>query len=263
MLIVEKRLDVLVMKALIAGFKRISLTDVHNEPTFTLWLCGCNLRCPFCHNWKLAIGDREICKPIDINYIVDRVISTKKFITYLHVTGGEPLLQLAALEEIFRGVKDHDVSTSLNSNLTFPDRIERLLSKNLVDHIATDLKIPFDELSGLGRESGVLWKKFIESLEVILGYNVIFELRIPVARDLTLKYIEEVLSGIERLLNNMINMYCIVNPLVGEPLVDPRDRDWARRYCNPSMVQVYRVAEIVKERIGCKVYVKKWWSFGS
>jgi len=218
------------MKALIAGFKRVSLTDVHNEPTFTLWFCGCNLKCPFCHNWKLAVGDREICKPIDINYIVDKVISTKKFITYLHVTGGEPLLQLTALEEIFQGVKDHDISTSLNSNLTFPNRIEWLLSKNLVDHIATDLKIPFDELSGLAEKSSVLWKKFIESLEIIQRYNVIFELRIPVARDLTLKYIEEVLSSIERLLNNMLEDIVIHQWLKYIELLKSLKREWGVRY---------------------------------
>ncbi|RLG81901.1 MAG: anaerobic ribonucleoside-triphosphate reductase activating protein [Thermoprotei archaeon] len=251
------------MKAIVAGFKRISLTDVHNEPTFTLWFCGCNLRCPFCHNWKLAIGDRQLCKPIDINYIIDKVVSTKEFITYLHITGGEPLLQYIVLEEIFQGVKDHGISTSLNSNLTFPDRIEQLLSKNLVDHIATDLKIPFDELSGLTEESSILWRKFVESLKVIQGYNITFELRIPVARDLTLKFIEKVLFEVEELLNKMNSIYCIVNPLVGEPLVNPRDRSWARRYCNPSVAELYRVAEIIKERIGCRVYVKKWWSFGS
>ena len=254
----------LVMKVLIAGFKGVSLTDVHNEPTFTLWLCGCNLRCPFCHNWRLAMGDPELCRLVDINYIIDKVVLTKNFITYLHVTGGEPLLQLSALEEVFRGVKEHGVLTSLNSNLTFPGGVEQLLSKDLVDHIATDLKIPFGELSGLGKGSSVLWRKFIESLEVIRGYKVVFELRIPVARDLTLKHIEEALSGIEGLLKSMSNnMYCIVNPLVGEPIVNPRDRDWASKYCNPSMAEVYRVAEIVRERIGCRVYVKKWWSFGS
>lgn len=251
------------MKVFIAGYKRVSLTDVYGEPVFTLWFCGCNLKCPFCHNWRLAISDPEICRLIDTSEIIGKVVLTKDFITYLHVTGGEPLLQVSALEKIFRGVKEHGVSTSLNSNLTFPVRLEYLLSKGLVDHIATDLKIPFDELSGLGRESSILWRKYVESLDVISGYNVVFELRVPVAKDLTLRYVGEALSGIEELLKSIDNMYCIVNPLVGEPLISPRDKEWAKRYCNPSMVEMYRVAEIIREKIGCKVYVKKWWSFGS
>lgn len=246
---------------LIAGFKRISLVDVYNEPTFTLWLCGCNLKCPFCHNWRLAEGDRELCRSVDVRYIIDKVLLTKNFITYLHVTGGEPLLQINALEEIFSGVKNHGISTSLNSNLILSHRLEQLLSKGLIDHIATDLKIPFKELSGLGKESEILWREFIRSLELVQKYNVVFELRIPVARGLTLRYIDKALSSIEGLLNNMTNIYCIVNPLAGEPLVNPRDREWAGKYCNPSMTEVYKVAEIIRKRLRCRVHIKKWGHF--
>ncbi len=248
-----------IMRVLIAGYKQVSLTDVYGEPVFTLWLCRCNLRCPFCHNWRLAVADHSVCRYEDVDGIVEDIARAKPYITYLHVTGGEPLIQVDALERLFTGTRGYGIDNSLNTNLTFPDRLERLLSKDLVEHIASDLKVPFQELTGLGERSRGVWERFRRSLEILSGYNVLFELRIPVAHELTLRYIDTTLECIGDILKRIHRIYCIVNPLVGEPLVNPRDRDWSRRYCNPSMDEVERVAEIVRERIGCRVYVRRWW----
>ncbi|MCD6348625.1 MAG: 4Fe-4S cluster-binding domain-containing protein, partial [Candidatus Korarchaeota archaeon] len=76
-----------------AGWRSLSTVDVKGAVTFTLWLCGCNLRCPFCHNHLLASSDPSKCFPLNVNNLVDDLISSRGLIDYFHVTGGEPLVQ--------------------------------------------------------------------------------------------------------------------------------------------------------------------------
>ncbi len=247
------------MDIVIAGYKSLSLVDVYGAVTFTVWFCGCNLKCPFCHNWVIAEGDLDVCKSVSIDSVLEELLVSRKLIDYLHVTGGEPLIQYSGLRELFYRSREYGVSNSLDSNLTFPDRLDALLKENLIDHVASDLKTPFNILSGLGDESSRYWSLFTESLEVLSSYDVLFELRIPVARELTIKYIRDVLSDLSSVFRKFKRMYCIVNPLMGPPLTNPRDRGWASRYCNPDYEEVVRVASIVEELLHVKTIVKKWW----
>ena len=244
---------------LIAGIRDLSLVDVHGSIVSTIWLCKCNLKCPYCHNWRIAIGDQSICQKVSIEWLIDRVKTASKFIDYVHITGGEPLLQINGLKELCMRLREEDLRVSLNSNLTLPDHIEKLLEKELVDHVATDLKIPFNLLTGLAREYEILWSNFVESLEIISSHNIILELRIPVARRVTLENIERVLNELKPVLSRIKDMYCIVNPLTGPPLIDVRDPVWCRDYCNPGDDELLSVKMIVEKILGVKTIVKKWW----
>ncbi len=245
-------------KLLIAGYKDVSLVDVYGCVTFTLWLCGCNFKCPFCHNWKLATSDQNTCYWALIDEIIDSLRNSKNLIDYLHVTGGEPLVQYSGLRRLFEKAVEEGIAPSLNTNLSFPHRLEELLNENLVSHVATDLKIPFKELTGLGDRAYDCWSRYVESLEVLGNYDVVFELRIVVARNLTLKYLVNVLNELKPLLTKINRMYCIVNPLTGPPLVDARDPIWCREYCNPDNEELDRVRSVVEEILRVKTIVKKW-----
>ncbi len=242
-----------------SGFKSISFIDVHASTSFTLWLCGCNLRCPFCHNWRLAIGDREICRFVSVEDIVESLISVSKLVDYLHVTGGEPLLQYKALANLLNMASEVGVRTSVNTNLTLPDNLDYLISNSRVDHVAADIKIPFKELSGLGNgEADNMVERIIDSLEIIRDNGIPLEIRIPVARGLTPKYLVEEMELYKGVLRGMEKLYCIVNPLVGEPVTHPRDSEWSKRYTNPSQEEINEVARSIHKLLGCRIYVKKW-----
>lgn len=247
------------MKVSIAGFKELSLIDVHGHTSFTLWFCGCNLLCPFCHNWRLAINDPGVCREEDVDEIISMLSISSPLIEYLHITGGEPLLQLEPLIDLYVKSKSVGVLNSLNTNLTMPAQLEALLSRNLIEHLATDLKIPFPEMSGLGSSSEYPWIQFMQSLNVLKKYRVVVELRIPVAKSITLKYLHSYLSKVSDAIRSLWEVYVIVNPLIGAPMLSPRNPAWAEQYCNPGISEIEEVAKVVKEVLGVKVYTKKWW----
>ncbi len=124
---------------LTSGWKSVSMVDVHGKVTFTLWLCGCNLKCPFCHNWLIAEGKE--CFPLDRGALLGDLSSSSFLVDYFHITGGEPLMQWAELSSLLAEAKEL-LPISLNTNLTLLKPLERLLKAELVDHIATDLKAP-------------------------------------------------------------------------------------------------------------------------
>jgi pyruvate formate lyase activating enzyme len=240
-----------------SGWKAVSMVDVYGSVTFTLWTCGCNLRCPFCHNWRLAVFDREYCKRMDTQLLLEELESSKFFIDYLHVTGGEPLVQYRSIERLFHIVKDFlGVKVSLNSNLTLYKPFKNIVKKGLVDHVATDLKIPFAILTGHSREAAdILWSLYKKSLKLIVDYDLPLELRVPVShlyRD-GLKQALEILN----ILNKYNGYYVIIQPLLGEPITSPRDPKWCKEFCNPSKDELYEIAEWFKVNGASRVYVKE------
>ncbi len=239
-----------------AGFKDLSLVDVVGCVCSTVWLCGCNLCCPFCHNWRIASRDPSVCRSVDIESIVEKLLSSKPFIDYVHVTGGEPLLQIDGLIELYSLLRSEGFRNSLDTNLTLPDQLGRVLEEGLLDHIAFDLKTPFRELSGLGENADRYWSGFIESLEILSQYSLVVEMRIVVAHKLTIECIRDVLSSIASVVKKIKNLYIVVNPLLGPPITSPRDNEWCRMYCNPSRDELSCIAGIARELTGARVYVK-------
>lgn len=242
-----------------AGWKSVSLVDVADSATFTLWLCGCNLRCPFCHNWRLASLDPERCRPLDIRRLLEALDSAKAFVDYLHVTGGEPLLQWRPLMELLATAKESlGMRTSINTNLTLVEPLRRMAERGVVDHVATDLKVPPEAMTGLEpRAAAAVWGMFREGLEVVAQHGLRLELRVPVARfttpDLVLRYVREV----EPALRKVEGLVIVVQPLLGEPVTEPRSRDWCRLYCNPGPEALDSVAEAFRS-LGFEARVRKW-----
>jgi len=234
---------------LTSGWKSVSMVDVHGKVTFTLWLCGCNLRCPFCHNWRIA--ECLDCFPLDRKALLDELEASAFLVDYFHVTGGEPLIQWRELGSLFAEVKLLDVPVSLNTNLTLVGLLEKLLKAGLVDHIATDLKAP-PALYGLPEKPAEkLWMLFLRGLDTVSDYGVPLELRIPVAKGFDAwPYIEE---GLEKV---KTDFYVVLNPLVGRPLTNPRDENWCLEHCWPDE-EVESLREKL-EGLGIEVYVNAW-----
>ncbi|ASJ01928.1 anaerobic ribonucleoside-triphosphate reductase activating protein [Thermococcus profundus] len=231
---------------LTSGWKTVSMVDVHGKVTFTLWLCGCNLKCPFCHNWRVAEG--RDCLPLDRVTLLDELSSSSFLVDYFHITGGEPLMQWAELSSLL-AESEELLPISLNTNLTLVGPMERLLKAEFVDHIATDLKAPPQELYGLPQEASKhLWELFLRGLDLVSDYGIPLELRIPVARGFEQwPWIEEGLKHVRT------DFYVVLNPLVGAPLTSPRDGAWCSEHCWPGE-EVEKLKEKLTE-IGIKVHV--------
>jgi len=244
-----------VRELLIAGWKDVSLVDVAGRTSFTIWVCGCNLKCPFCHNWRLADVDPNVCRFVGINELVEEVVHASRLTDYLHVTGGEPLIQLEPLKVLLRLVRDliPNLRLSINTNCTMPSRLKELIKSGLVDHVATDAKIPFSKLSGAGRYANELWGFFVESLKLVSSSDVELELRIPVSKGLLepRELANEVAELIE--VTKLRNYYVVVNPLRGPPITNPRSPEWCRKYCDPPKEVV---EEVINELVSLGIHVR-------
>ena len=125
------------MKAKIGSVDEISLVDVIGSPSFVVWFTGCDFRCPWCDAVPLVKGEGEW---VEVSELLHRVKENAYTAEYVQVTGGEPTLQPEALEEFFQGVHELGLKTSLNTNSSKPEVVERLVKKGLIDHYATDIK---------------------------------------------------------------------------------------------------------------------------
>lgn len=114
---------------------------------YVIFTQGCLLRCQFCHNadtWEIGAG-----KQITVTEIMDDLISYLPFIQAsgggITVSGGEPLLQLPFLIELFKECKIKGIHTAIDSSggcysnsQHFIEQLEDLLT--YTDLILLDLK---------------------------------------------------------------------------------------------------------------------------
>ena len=75
----------------INGIQKLTLLDYPGHCACTVFLAGCNLRCPFCHNSSLVLEKPEILMTHEKFF---SFLSTRKgLLDGVCVTGGEPLLR--------------------------------------------------------------------------------------------------------------------------------------------------------------------------
>lgn len=85
---------------------------------YVVFTQGCLLRCQYCHNadtWKIGNG-----KEMTVQEIMDDVLSYLPFFEAsgggITVSGGEPLLQMDFLIELFKECKKHGIHTTIDSS---------------------------------------------------------------------------------------------------------------------------------------------------
>ena len=120
------------------GLQKLTLLDFPERVACTVFLGGCNLRCPFCHNSVLVFPEPE-----------DETVSEDEFFRFLDkrsgvldgvaVTGGEPLLTPDVLPFLER-IKEKGYAVKLDTNGSFPKRLREAVESGLVDYVAMDIK---------------------------------------------------------------------------------------------------------------------------
>ena len=125
----------------IAGFLPLSLVDFPGTEAAVLFTQGCNLRCPFCHNADLIPVQAE---KMDWSTVRERLLARRDLVDAVVITGGEPTLH-AGLLPVLRELHQEKFCLKLDTNGTLPNVLQTVLSENLVDFVAMDVKAPFDQ----------------------------------------------------------------------------------------------------------------------
>ena len=120
------------------GMQKMTLLDYPGYVACTLFTGGCNFRCPFCHNALLVLD-------LDENYTIpeEEVLAFLKkrqgLLDGVCVTGGEPLIN-KDIGDFLSKVKELGFKIKLDTNGTNPSLLKELVSQNLVDYVAVDIK---------------------------------------------------------------------------------------------------------------------------
>ena len=133
----------------IHGLQKLTLLDFPGHVACTVFLAGCDFRCPFCHNGGLVLGGME--PVMDDAGLLDFLKKRQGLLDGVAVTGGEPLLR-PDLPELLRAVKDLGYAVKLDTNGSHPAALQALVEAGLADYVAMDIKNSpekYDETVGL------------------------------------------------------------------------------------------------------------------
>lgn len=114
--------------ALVRRIIDLSLVDGPGNRT-AVFLQGCNIHCAYCHNPETqALKDAEATE-MSAEEVCEKILRNVPFIRGITVSGGECMLQPQWLEQLFRAVKAHGLSTLIDTNGTidfsrFPSLLE-------------------------------------------------------------------------------------------------------------------------------------------
>ena len=129
----------------IKGLEKFAPRDFPGYLTSTVFVGGCNFRCPYCHNSDLVLRPDSL-PTFPMDFFLGFLESRKDWIEAVCVTGGEPLLH-DDLEVLLRLIKERDLLVKVDTNGAFPARLESLIQNKLVDFLAMDVKAPFEKYS--------------------------------------------------------------------------------------------------------------------
>lgn len=156
---------------------RFTLLDFPDIPAAIFWFAGCNLRCTYCYNPDIVLGEGRISEQEGLNFLHSR----RGLLEGVVLSGGEASMY-PNLIPFCRSIKDMGFKLKLDTNGMRPDVLKVLLKNHLLDYVALDYKAPASEMSricGGGSE-----KRFWDSLDIVRSHSIEFEVRTTFHPDL-------------------------------------------------------------------------------
>jgi pyruvate formate lyase activating enzyme len=166
----------------IRGLNKTTLLDYPEHVAATIFVGGCNFRCPFCHNSGLlgpASGDAS--EVLSVEEVLSFLRKRRGILQGVCITGGEPTLQ-PDLEAFIRACRELGYLIKLDTNGYRPEVLESLLGKGLLDYVAMDIKA---SAGGYPLACGVLdvdLAKIKRSIDLLMTSPVCYEFRTTVVK---------------------------------------------------------------------------------
>ena len=121
----------------IHGLQKMTLLDFPGRVACTVFLGGCDMRCPFCHNAELIDGSAPAA--LTEEELLRFLRSRTGLLDGVAVTGGEPTLR-SDLSAFLGRIREMGYPVKLDTNGMHPERLEELIRADLVQYVAMDIK---------------------------------------------------------------------------------------------------------------------------
>ena len=122
----------------IQGLQKLTLLDYPGNVACTVFLAGCNFRCPFCHNASL-VTHVDVEAQIPEEEVLSFLKKRSGVLDGVCITGGEPLLS-TDLEEFIRKDKEMGYKVKLDTNGSHTEKLKHLAEAGFIDYVAMDIK---------------------------------------------------------------------------------------------------------------------------
>lgn len=128
-------------------------TTAVDFPSFlatSIFLTGCNLRCPYCYNKALVTNTLSETEGVTFSEVIQHLEKRKNVLKGFVISGGEALLS-PYLEPLIREAKKLGYKIKIDTNGTLPHLLEKLIQNSELcpDFIAMDFKTSFENYGKL------------------------------------------------------------------------------------------------------------------
>ena len=181
----------------IHGLNRLTLLDYPGHVSATLFLGGCNFRCPFCQNANLVLHP-ETEPGIPEEEVFAYLKKRRPVLEGVCISGGEPTLY-QELPELIRRIKDLNYLVKLDTNGSNPDMIKYLFAEHLIDFVAMDIKSSKEHYELVAGRTQLNLSALQDSIDFLMSGQLDYEFRTTVVKGLHTKsdfeHIRDWISG--------------------------------------------------------------------
>ncbi len=161
---------------ILGGLQKTTLIDFPGRIAATVFLCGCNFRCPWCYSSELVLPEKiknqpKISEKEFFKFLKDR----KELLEGVVICGGEPTIN-SDLPDFIKKIKNSGFLVKLDTNGSNPQMLKSLIDEKLIDYIAMDIKGPKEKYGEFtGRKADI--KKIQKSIDILKEGKVAYEFR--------------------------------------------------------------------------------------
>lgn len=165
----------------IQGLQKLTLLDYPGKTACTIFLSGCNFRCPFCHNTPLLTADAAdgMAEEELLAFLKKR----QGLLDGVAVTGGEPLLR-PDLPQLLEKIKALGYAIKLDTNGALPEQLKAVVCAGLADYVAMDIKNSPARYAETAGVPGLALTPIFRSVSFLLRATVDYEFRTTAVAEL-------------------------------------------------------------------------------
>lgn len=164
----------------IYGLQKMTLLDYPEHVAATVFLNGCDFKCPYCHNFELVDGTaRPLMEEEEFFSFLEK---RKGILDGIAISGGEPCLH-KELPDFIRRIRGMGFLVKLDTNGYHPEMLSNLIEEHLVDYVAMDIKNSFSKYGITVGVPDLDTEPVRRSIDILMNSDRDYEFRTTVIKE--------------------------------------------------------------------------------